>query len=40
MMNDITERQRKFIEDMNKFCREKFDFKGKTKKALKEKECW
>ena len=36
MMNDITERQKKFIEDMNEFCREKFDFKGKTKKEASE----
>ena len=31
MMNGVTERQKKFIEDMNEFCREKFYFKGKTK---------
>ena len=48
MMNGVTERQKKFIEDMNEFCREKFDFKGKTKKEaykefaerLKEKLQW
>lgn len=32
MTNDITEKQRQFIEDMNEFCREKFNFKGKTRK--------
>ena len=36
MMNGVTERQKKFIEDMNEFCREKFDFKGKTKKEASE----
>ena len=38
MMNGVTERQKKFIEDMNEFCREKFYFKGKTKKQAY-KEC-
>ena len=32
----MTERQKKFIEDMNEFCREKFDFKSKTKKETSE----
>lgn len=32
MTNDITEKQRQFIEDMNEFCQEKFDFNGKTRK--------
>lgn len=36
MINGVTERQKKFIEDMNEFCREKFDFKGKTKKEASE----
>lgn len=26
---DITPSQRRLIEDMNEFCREKFDFNGK-----------
>ena len=36
MMNDVTEKQKKFIKDMNEFCCEKFDFKGKTKKEASE----
>ena len=36
MNNGITEKQRRFIEDMNEFCTEKFDFKGKTKKEASE----
>lgn len=36
MANDITERQRRFIENMNEFCQEKFDFKGKTRKDASE----
>lgn len=36
MTNNITEKQRQFIEDMNEFCREKFDFKGKTRKEASE----
>lgn len=36
MINDITEKQRQFIEDMNEFCREKFDFKDKTRKEASE----
>lgn len=36
MTNDITEKQRQFIEDMNEFCREKFDFQNKTKKEASE----
>lgn len=31
MSNNITDRQRELIEDMNEFCKEKFDFDGKTK---------
>ena len=30
MTNYITKKQREFIEDMNEFCREKFDFEGKN----------
>lgn len=30
MNDDITNMQRKLIEDMNKFCKEKFDFTDKT----------
>lgn len=36
MTNDITEKQRQFIEDMNEFCREKFDFQNRTKKEASE----
>lgn len=36
MINDITEKQRQLIEDMNEFCREKFDFKNKTRKKASE----
>lgn len=36
MANNITEKQRQFIEDMNEFCREKFDFKNKTRKEASE----
>ena len=35
-MCDITEKQRQLIEDMNEFCREKFDFKDKTRKEASE----
>lgn len=31
MSDDITNKQRKLIEDMNEFCKEKFYFTGKTK---------
>ena len=33
---DITLPQRQLIEAMNEFCREKFDFKGKTKEDAME----
>lgn len=33
---DITPSQRRFIEDMNEFCREKFDFNGKNRKDASE----
>lgn len=36
MTNNITEKQRQFIEDMNEFCKEKFDFNGKTRKDASE----
>ena len=32
----ITDKQRTLIEDMNEFCREKFDFNGKTRKDASE----
>lgn len=36
MTNNITEKQRQFIEDMNEFCKEKFDFNGKIRKDASE----
>lgn len=36
MMLPITDKQRQLIEDMNEFCREKFDFKGKNRKDASE----
>lgn len=36
MMLPITDKQRELIEDMNKFCREKFDFNGKTRNDASE----
>lgn len=33
---DITPSQRRLIEDMNEFCREKFDFNGKNHKDASE----
>lgn len=36
MMSPITDKQRMLIEDMNEFCREKFDFNGKTRKDASE----
>ena len=33
---DITPSQRRLIEDMNEFCREKFDFNGKNCKDASE----
>lgn len=36
MMLSITDKQRKLIEDMNEFCREKFDFSGKNRKDASE----
>ena len=35
-MLPITDKQRELIEDMNKFCREKFDFNGKTRNDASE----
>lgn len=36
MMLPITDKQRQLIEDMNEFCREKFDFNGKNRKDASE----
>lgn len=36
MILSITDKQRKLIEDMNEFCREKFDFSGKNRKDASE----
>lgn len=36
MMLPITNKQRQLIEDMNEFCREKFDFNGKNRKDASE----
>lgn len=36
MMSPITDKQRMLIEDMNEFCREKFDFNDKTRKDASE----
>lgn len=36
MMLPITDKQRELIEDMNEFCREKFDFNGKNRKDASE----
>lgn len=35
-MTEITAKQRELIEDMNEFCREKFNFDGKSKKDASE----
>lgn len=36
MILSITDKQRKLIENMNEFCREKFDFSGKNRKDASE----